>query len=94
LVEKDQRPIDRHYDQVLAAAVSQIGEQGARGIVQYSDSGFFGDIFEGTVAAVAVETIGKRGRLANIDIVEAVAIHVSNCNPVVAVNVDAAGAVE
>ena len=54
----------------------------------------FGDVFERSVAAIAIEPVGQARGLADVEIVEAVVVDVGDRDSVVAVDVDAAGAVE
>ena len=62
LVEEEERAAAADDDEVLQAVVAKVGEEGAGGVVENADAGFFGDVFEGAIAAVAVEAIwaGRR----------------------------------
>ena len=93
-IQKQQRAVGAHHDHVLAAVVVEIGEQRAGRVFQDPQAGGFGDVFERSVAAVAIEAIGQARRLANIEIVEAVVVDVGDRDAVVSVDVDAARAVE
>ncbi len=93
VVHKQQRARRSDGNQILAAVVVNIGEQGARRVVENSNARGFGNIFEGPIAAVAVETVGESGWLAYVEVVEPVIIDVSYGNTVVTVDIDTTGAV-
>ena len=93
-IQKQQRAVGAHHNDVLAAVIVEIGEQRARRIFQDPQAGRLGDVFERSVAAIAIETIGQAGRLANVKIVEAVVVDVSDRDSVVPVDVDARRAIE
>ncbi len=76
------------------AAILKICKQGARGNVEHAHAGLFRYIFKGAVAAIAIKAIGQAGRLADVQVIEAVVVVVAHCNAVVAINVDADGSVE
>ena len=94
LIQEQQRTVGAYDDQILPAVVVEVGENRAGRIFEQSDSGRLGDVLERSVAAIAIEPVGKAGGLADVEIVEAVAIDVADRNAVVAVDVDAAGAIE
>ncbi len=94
LVDEEQGAGGAHDEQILEAAIVEIGEESARGIVEDADTGFLGDVFEGAVAAIAVEAVGQSGWLTDIEIVKAVVVVVAGRDTVVAIDVDADGAIE
>ena len=53
-----------------------------------------GDVFKRAVATIAVKAIGQPRRLADINIVEAVAVDVADRDPVMTIDIDAAGLIE
>ena len=93
-IQEQQRAAGAHDDQILTSVVVEIGKERAGGVFEESDAGRFGDVLEGAVAAVAIKPVGQAGGLANVEIVEPVAIDVADRDAIVAVDVDAAGAVE
>ena len=64
------------------------------GVFENADSGCLGYVLKRSIAPVAIEPIGKACRLANVKIVEAIVVDVTDRNAVVPVNIDAGGAVE
>ena len=94
LVQKEQRTAAAHHQKILDSLVFEIREQRARRAIQHAHSSGLGHIFEGSVAAIAIEPVGKSGRLADIQIVESVVIEISHRQAVVAVNVDPARSIE
>jgi hypothetical protein len=94
VVEKQQRAACANDDRVLASGVGKIGEERAGGVIEEAQAGAFGDVFESAVAAISKEAIGQAGGLADVEIVEAVAVDVGERDAVVAVDIDAGGAVE
>jgi len=93
-IGEEQRPAGADDNQVLAARVGEVGEDRTGGAIEHADSGLFGHIGECAVPAVLVEPVGQAGRLADIDVVQAIAVEVANRDAVVAVDVDAACAVK
>ena len=94
LIQKEQRTAAANHKKILPPLVLKVGEQSARGVVEHADSGLFRYVFKGSVAAVAVEPIWQSGRLADIEIVEAVIVEVARRHAIVAVNVNAACAIQ
>ncbi len=94
LIDKQQGAIRADHDHVLAPVIIEVGEQGAGGVFQNTEAGMLGDVFKRAVAAIAIETVGKPRRLADIEVIESVVVDVSNRDSVVAVDVDARRAVE
>jgi hypothetical protein len=60
-----QRAGSTDNEQVLKAAVAEIGKQGAGGVVEHSHSGLLGDILERAITAVAIKAVGKARGLAD-----------------------------
>src|SRR5277367_582616 len=94
LIEKQQGTAAANHQQVLAPLVCKVGEQGARGVVQYANPGFFRYVFHGPVAPVTVEPVRQSRRLADIEIIETVIVVIPDCYSVVAVDVDTARPIE
>src|SRR5258708_2522912 len=94
VIEKQKWAAATNDEEILHTLIFEIGEQRAGGGVEHTDAGFFGDVVEGAVAAIAIETIGKSRRLADVEVVETVVVNVGGGEAVVAVDVDAARAVE
>ena len=61
----------------------------ARRVVEKSEAGALGDVFESSVAAISEKAIRQAGGLADVEIVEAVAVDVGERDAVVPVDVDA-----
>jgi len=81
-------------EEILEAAVAEVGEEGGGGVIEDADAGLFGHIFESAVATISVEAVGQAGGLADVEIVEAVVVVIACCDAVVAVDIDTDGAVE
>ena len=88
-VQKQQRAIGPNDDQVLTAVVVEVGKQRAGSIFENAESRRFRDVLEGAVAAIAIETVRQAGGLADVEIVETVAVDVADRNAIVAVDIDA-----
>src|SRR5579863_4064868 len=54
----------------------------------------FGDVFKRSIAAISIKPVGKTGGLANIQVVESVAVDIAYRDAVVAIDIDAARTVE
>ncbi len=54
----------------------------------------FGNIFEGSIAPIAVKAIGETARLTDVDFVPAIAVDVAHRNAVVAVDIDSRRGIE
>ena len=94
LIDEKQRAAAADDKQILTAPVVEICKQSAGGAVEHANAGLLGDVFKGAVAAIAIEAIGKAGRLAYIEVVKSIVVEVSGGDPIVAVNVDAAGSIK
>ncbi len=94
VVQEEQRAVGADYDEVLAAVIVNVDEEGAGGVFDYAYAAGLRDVFEGAVAAIAVEAVGQASGLADVEIVEAVIVDVADGDAVVSVDVDAAGSVE
>ena len=94
LIEKEQRAAAADDEKVLESVVAKVGEECACGVVEHIDAGLFCHVFEGAIAAIAVEAIGQAGGLADVEVVEAVVVEIADGEAVVAVDIDAAGAIE
>ena len=94
LIQKQQRAAAANHKKILPSLVFKVGEQGARSIVEHADAGFFRYVFKRPVAPVAVKPVWQARRLANIEIIEAVIVEVARRHAIVAVNVDAACAIQ
>ena len=94
LIHEEQRAGSADDNQILAAVIVDISEERASGVVQEAEARIFREVLKGAVAAIAIEAIGQTGGLADVQIVKTVAVDVANGNAVVAVNIDAASAVE
>ena len=94
LVEEQQRAVGSNDKEILAAIIVKIRKKSARRIFKDANAGCFRDVVERSVATVSIKPVGETGRLANVDIVEAIVIDVANSHAVVAVNVNAARAVQ
>src|SRR5690242_5646579 len=76
------------------SAVPHVGKERARGAVQNVNARLLRYVLKRAVTSIAIETIRQPRRLADIYVVKTVAVHVAHGNPVISVNVDAAGAVQ
>ena len=94
LIEKEHGTGAANDEKVLKSRIPKVDEQGAGGIVEHAHSGLFRYVFKGSVALVAVKTIGQSRGLAEIEIVEAVVVEVAHGSAVVGVNVHADRAVK
>lgn len=94
MIQKQQRSAAANHQQVLKPSILKIGEESTRGVIQHTDSGFFGHVFESSVATIAIKPVGQSRWLANIQVIEAVIVEVASRNTVVAVHVDAARAIQ
>ena len=94
MIQKEQGTAATDDKKILESLVFKVGEQSARSIVEYADSGLFRYVFKGPVATVAVEPVWQSGRLAYIEIIESVVVEVPRRHTIVAVNVDAACAIQ
>ena len=93
LIEEEQGTGAANDEQVLEPPVLKVGEQSAGGTVEHADAGFFRYVFKGSVTAVAVKPVWQSGRLADIEVIEAVIVEVARRHAIVGINVDADGAV-
>ncbi len=93
MILEEQRASATNHEKVLASLVIEVGKQGACRVVEHADSGFLRNVFEGSVAAVAIKPVGQSCRLGDIEIVETVVVKVACRHAVVAVDIDADGAV-
>ena len=94
LIEKQHRPPSAYHNQILLAIIIEICKKRTSRIVQDADSRFLRHILEGSISSVTIQAIGKSSGLTNVQIVKAIVINVPNRNTVVAVDVNAACAVE
>ena len=94
LVQQEQRTAGANHEKVLHSLVLEIREEGAGRVVQHVHSGLLRHILEGSVAAIAIQAVGKPGGLANVQVVEAVVVDVSRRHAVVAIDIDPAGSVQ
>ncbi len=94
LIQKEQRPTRPYHQKVLTTAIKKVGKQGAGGIVENTDTGLVGDILEGPIAAIAVETIGKPCWLAYVEVIVAIAVKIADRQSVVSINVNTAGGIQ
>src|SRR5260370_10306658 len=63
-------------------------------VAEHSNSGGLSNVLEGPVSAVSIEPVREPGGLANIKVVEPVAINVAHRHAIVPVDIDAGRAVE
>src|SRR5713101_1484632 len=82
------------YDQFLAAIVIDVNEKCAGCIFEDAHSGCFRNVFERSIASIAIEPVGKAGGLRNIEIVDAIVVDAADCDSVVPININAARAIE
>ena len=94
LVQEQQRAAAANHQKILHALVLEIGEQRAGGVIQHSDAGCFRHIFKCSIAAIAIEAVGKSRRLADVEIIKSVVVEISGGQAVVAVDVDADSAIQ
>ncbi len=66
LIQKEQRAGSANDQQILQTFVFEIGEDGASGGIEHAEAGLFGHIFKRSIAAIAIQAIGKAGRLTDI----------------------------
>src|SRR5579863_2212051 len=81
-------------DEVLAAAIEEVGEQGHRRVIEHVDARLEREILEDARGPLAVKPVGQSLRLAEVDLVAAVAIRIANAYPAIPENIDAARLVE
>ena len=94
IVQKIDRAVGTHHDHVLMPVVVEIGEQRARCAFENAEPGRFSDVFKGSVAAIAIKPVGQTRRLANVEIVQTIAVNIGEGNAVMTVNIDAGRAIE
>src|SRR6202000_705442 len=94
VVHKQTWPAGAHYHQILTTRIGHVQEQRARGVFQQTCSGELGNVLKGPISTIAVQAIREPGGLANINVVESVAIDVTEAYAVVTVNIDAARAIQ
>ncbi len=94
LVQEEQRTAGANHEKILQSLVLEIREEGAGCVIQHVHSGLLRHILEGSVAALAIEAVGKPRGLADVEIIEAVVVDVSRRQAVVAIDVDPAGSVQ
>ena len=94
MIQEEQRATAANHEEILMPLVLKVGEESARGIIEYTDSGFFCYIFKCSIAPVTVKPIWQASRLADIEIVETVIIEIARCHAIVTVNINAASSVE
>ena len=94
LIQEEQGAAAANHKKILKPLVLKVGKQSARSIVQHADSGFLRYIFKCSVAAVAVEPIWQSRRLADIEIIESIIVEIARGHTVVAVNINAARAIQ
>ena len=88
------RAVGADDDQVLVATVAEIRKQRAGSVLEDAEPGDVRDVLESSIPAIAIEAVRQTSRLADVDVIEAVAINVSHCDSVVPVDVDAAGLIK
>ena len=93
-IQEQHRAVCPHDDQVLPSVVVDIDKKRARGVFDDADARCFRDVLKGSVASISIEPVRNAAGLAQIEVVKSVAIDVANRNAVVAVDIDAASAVE
>ncbi len=76
------------------AGVAQVYEQRGGGIVEDVEPGLFRDVPKLTFAVVLVQPVGQTAGLADVEFVPAVVVDVGGGDPVLAVDVDAAGRIQ
>src|ERR1700722_4586232 len=74
--------------------VVEVSEECTCRVFQEAQTRSISDVLEGSIAAIAIEAVGKSGGLANVEIVEAVVVDVGDRDSVMAVDVDAASGVK
>ena len=77
----------RRHDEILIAVVVDVGKERLRRVVEDADARLVRDVLEGRVAAVAVQAIGQSGRLSDVQIVEAISVHIADRDALMAVRV-------
>ncbi len=87
VVQEENRFGRRRQHQILVAVVVDVGEERRGGVVQDAEARLVGDVFESRVAAIPVEPIGQSGRLGDVEILEAVAVHVADRDAVMPVRI-------
>ena len=94
LIQEQQRAVRPHHDDILAAIVVKVGEQRTGCVLEDAEARRLRDVLERSVAAIAKQPVGKARGLADVQIVEPIAIDVGDRDSVVAVDIDAARAIE
>ncbi len=94
LVEEKQRAAAAHHQKILNPLVLEIREQCASCAVKDIYSCGLGHVLKGSIAAIAVEPVGKASGLTDIKIIQSVVVDISHRQAVVSVDVDATGSVE
>src|SRR5579863_5006024 len=94
LILIEQRAGAAEDEEILEAAVAEIGEECGCSVVEHADSRLVGDVLEGAVPTIAIEAVRQAGWLADVEIIEAVVVVVARCDTIVAVDINANGAIE
>src|SRR5207245_9923005 len=83
-----------YNNRVLAAYVVNVREQRAGRVFQYTDARGLRDVLECAVTEIAKKKVWQPGRLANVKVIETVAIDIPCGNSIVPVDIDAARTIE
>ena len=83
VVDEQHRARSGEEDQVLVAVVVHVGEERLRRALEHGDAGRVGHVRERAVAIVAEEPVRQAFGLADVDVVEAVAVEVADRQPLV-----------
>src|SRR6267143_1319327 len=93
-IQKQQRAVGADDDEILASIIVDVNKEGAGGVFEHSHSSRVGDVLKGAVSPVAIEPIRKAGTLADVEVIGAVVIDVSDRDTVVPIDIDSRRTVE
>src|SRR5579872_4973647 len=78
----------------MAARVAEIEKQRRRRIVKHRNAPVLGDVCDATILIELVEPVRQPARLANINLITAIAVDIAHRDSVVAVDVNSAGRIQ
>src|SRR5208283_862269 len=78
LIKEQKRATRTNNDQILAAIIVNVGEQGASRVFQNPDSCSICNVFKSAIATIAKEPVGESGGLTNVNVIESVTVNVGN----------------
>src|SRR6185312_1246045 len=93
-IQEENRSGGTQHDKILPAGVAEIKEERAGSIVEDADAPGLRYILEIAAGMVSVKPVGEAARLADVDLVYAVAVDIPYRDAVAAIHIDAAGGVE